>query len=46
MLGVVAIGLVLEATRRAVGWILPATAAAFLLYARFGPMFDDIGLGI
>jgi TRAP-type uncharacterized transport system fused permease subunit len=46
VLGVVTIGLVLEATRRAVGWILPVTAVAFLLYAQFGPMFDDIGLGI
>jgi TRAP transporter 4TM/12TM fusion protein len=46
VLGVVTIGLVLEATRRAVGWILPVTAAVFLLYAQFGPVFDDIGLGI
>ena len=46
VLGIVTIGLVLEATRRAVGWILPVTAAAFLLYALFGPVFDDIGLGI
>jgi TRAP transporter 4TM/12TM fusion protein len=46
VLGIVAIALVLEATRRAVGWILPATAAAFLLYGMFGPLFDDIGLGI
>ena len=46
VLGIATIGLVLEATRRAVGWILPVTAAAFLLYAHFGPMFDDIGLGI
>ena len=46
VLGIAAIVLVLEATRRAVGWILPATAAAFLLYGMFGPVFDDIGLGI
>ena len=46
LLGIVSVGLVLEATRRAVGWILPATAAVFLLYAWFGPLFDDIGLGI
>jgi TRAP transporter 4TM/12TM fusion protein len=45
-LGIVAIGLVLEATRRAVGSILPVTAVAFLLYAQFGPVFDDIGLGM
>ncbi|WP_245944038.1 TRAP transporter permease [Acuticoccus kandeliae] len=30
--GVLAILMILEATRRAVGWALPATAAAFLLY--------------
>jgi len=46
VLGIAAIALVLEATRRAVGWILPVTAAAFLLYGMFGPVFDDIGLGI
>ena len=44
VLGVVLILLVLEATRRTVGWILPATAAAFLMYACFGPLFDRIGL--
>ena len=43
-LGTLTIGLVLEATRRAVGWILPTTAAAFLAYAVAGPMFDRIGL--
>ena len=44
VLGSVAIVLVLEATRRAVGWILPITAAAFLLYAYAGQQFDRIGL--
>ena len=44
VLGVVAVALVLEATRRAVGWILPATALAFLGYAVAGPWFDRIGL--
>ena len=43
-LGVVAILLVLEATRRTVGWILPATAAGFLFYAWAGPWFDTVGL--
>jgi TRAP transporter 4TM/12TM fusion protein len=43
-LGTVAVLLVLEATRRAVGWILPVTAAAFLLYGWAGPTFDDLGL--
>jgi TRAP transporter 4TM/12TM fusion protein len=42
--GIAAIALVLEATRRTVGWILPATAAAFLVYAWTGPIFDAIGL--
>lgn len=29
--------LILEATRRTVGWILPAIAAVFLIYCYFGP---------
>jgi TRAP transporter 4TM/12TM fusion protein len=44
-LGVLTVALVLEAARRAVGWILPATAAAFLAYAYAGPAFDRLGLG-
>jgi TRAP transporter 4TM/12TM fusion protein len=43
-LGVTAILLVLEATRRTVGWILPATAALFLAYAVAGPALGRIGL--
>jgi TRAP transporter 4TM/12TM fusion protein len=43
-LGTVATLLVLEATRRTVGWILPATAAAFLGYAFLGPWLDAVGL--
>jgi TRAP transporter 4TM/12TM fusion protein len=43
-LGAVAIVLVLEATRRSVGWILPATAIAFLAYAWLGPLFDRIAI--
>jgi TRAP transporter 4TM/12TM fusion protein len=46
ILGVIAIGLVLEATRRAVGWVLPATALAFLVYAWAGPLLDRIGLDL
>ena len=46
VLGSIAILLVLEATRRAVGLVLPLTAAAFLLYAWLGPVFDRIGLAI
>ena len=44
-LGATAVLLVLEATRRTVGWVLPATALAFLLYAYLGPLFDLVGLG-
>ena len=36
LFGVATIALVLEATRRTVGWILPAVVFAFLLYAFFG----------
>jgi TRAP transporter 4TM/12TM fusion protein len=42
--GALTIGLVLEATRRSVGWILPITAVAFLGYAVAGPALDRIGL--
>jgi TRAP transporter 4TM/12TM fusion protein len=44
VLGAIAILLVLEATRRSVGAILPVTAAVFLAYAYWGPYFDEIGL--
>jgi len=43
-LGVICILVLLEATRRAVGWILPATAIGFLVYAWIGPVFDRIGM--
>ena len=43
-LGTVAILLLLEATRRSVGWILPVTALAFIAYGWAGPMFDRLGL--
>ena len=43
-LGIVTIGLVLEAARRTVGWVLPMTAVGFLIYAYAGPLFDRIGL--
>jgi TRAP transporter 4TM/12TM fusion protein len=38
--------LVLDATRRTTGWILPATAALFLVYAHFGNVFDQVGLSL
>ena len=43
-LGVVTIVVVLEATRRTTGWILPVTALIFLAYASFGPVLDRLGL--
>ena len=46
VLGTIAIILVLEATRRTVGWVLPVTAAGFIIYAYLGPLFDLVGLGI
>ncbi len=36
--------LVLEGTRRTVGWILPLTATAFIAYAHFGHVLDLVGL--
>jgi TRAP transporter 4TM/12TM fusion protein len=44
VLGGVLILVVLEATRRTVGWILPVTAIGFLAYAQFGPLLDRLGL--
>jgi TRAP transporter 4TM/12TM fusion protein len=46
VLGLATIALVLEATRRSVGWILPATALAFIAYGWAGPAFDRIGLSL
>jgi len=45
-LGTITILLVLEATRRTVGWILPITAATFIAYAYLGPLLDLVGLGL
>ena len=42
--GIVAMLVVLEATRRTTGWILPISAAAFLGYALAGPWLGSIGL--
>ncbi len=44
--GTLAVLLVLEATRRTVGWILPAAAVAFVLYAYYGPLLDLVGLDL
>jgi TRAP transporter 4TM/12TM fusion protein len=46
VLGAVLILIVLEATRRTVGWILPVTAVGFLAYAQFGPVLDRVGLSL
>ena len=43
-LGAVTTLLVLEATRRTVGPILPVTAVAFLLYGYYGPFLELVGL--
>lgn len=44
--GVAAVLLVLEATRRTSGWILPVTAIVFMLYAYLGPLLELAGLGM
>jgi TRAP transporter 4TM/12TM fusion protein len=44
VLGCVTILVVLEATRRSSGWVLPITALAFLAYGYYGPLLDRIGL--
>jgi TRAP transporter 4TM/12TM fusion protein len=45
-LGAILIVLVLEATRRTAGWILPFTAVCFLAYTFYGPLLELIGLGM
>ncbi len=46
LLGAIVILLVLEATRRTAGWVLPITATAFILYTFYGPLLDLVGLGM
>ena len=46
VLGAVTTLLVLEATRRTVGPILPVTAAVFVVYGYYGPLFELIGLDL
>ena len=41
VIGFVGLALILEATRRAIGWTLPLLALMFLAYARFGPSMPD-----
>jgi TRAP transporter 4TM/12TM fusion protein len=38
--------IILEATRRTTGWVLPITAILFLAYALTGPLLDRIGLSL
>jgi len=45
-MGIAAIVVVLEATRRTTGWVLPVVALIFLIYAYYGPLFDAIGLSL
>ena len=45
-LGIITTLLVLEATRRTVGAILPVTAAVFLIYGYYGPLLELVGLNI
>ena len=45
-LGAITLLIILEATRRTVGWILPATAVAFIAYGYFGPLLDLVGLSL
>jgi TRAP transporter 4TM/12TM fusion protein len=40
-IGIVGIVLVLEATRRSIGWIVPALATLFILHAWFAPQLPD-----
>lgn len=46
VLGVATIVLVLEATRRTAGAILPVTALGFIAYAVYGPWLDRVGLNL
>lgn len=45
-LAAILVSLVLEATRRTVGNVLPMTALVFLFYAYLGPLFDLAGLDL
>jgi TRAP transporter 4TM/12TM fusion protein len=46
VLGALATLLILDATRRTTGWILPVTATVFLGYAYFGALLDQAGLSL
>ncbi|MEQ8788041.1 MAG: TRAP transporter fused permease subunit [Pirellulaceae bacterium] len=42
VIGVIGLVLVLEATRRSIGWIVPALALAFMAHAYFAPNLPDV----
>ena len=42
LLGILAIILVLEATRRVIGWTLPLVAVSFVIYAYWGPNMPGV----
>src|SRR5688572_2789810 len=44
--GTLTVLIVLEATRRTVGWILPIAAIILILYGYYGSFLDRIGLGL
>jgi TRAP transporter 4TM/12TM fusion protein len=44
--GTLAIIVLLEATRRTAGWILPLSAVVFILYGYYGPVLELVGLGL
>jgi TRAP transporter 4TM/12TM fusion protein len=46
MCGAVAVVIILEATRRTVGWVLPVSAFVFVAYAFVGATLDRIGLDL
>jgi TRAP transporter 4TM/12TM fusion protein len=41
VVGTIGLVLIVEATRRSIGWALPLLALAFLAFARFGPFLPD-----
>ena len=44
--GTAALAIILEATRRTVGLMLPVSAAVFIVYAFAGPLLDRVGLDL
>jgi len=41
VVGTIGLVLIVEATRRSIGWALPILAATFLAFAKFGPFLPD-----